>query len=98
MNTNKIKTYIGFAIKSRKIIFGYDNIITYKKNQHLILVSSTVNDKVKNKITLFAEKNNIKVVNLLDITVEELTDRENSKIISIIDESLSSAIINQLEC
>lgn len=98
MNTNKIKTYIGFAIKSRKIIFGYDNIITYKKNQHLILVSSTVNDKVKNKITLFAEKNNIKVVNLLEITVEELTDRDNSKIISIIDESLSSAIINQLEC
>ena len=82
MNTNKIKTYIGFAIKSRKIIFGFDNIITYKKNQHLILVSSTVNDKVKNKITLFAEKNNIKVVNLLDITVEELTDRDNSKIIS----------------
>ena len=53
---------------------------------------------MKNKITLFAEKNNIKVVNLLETTVEELTDRDNSKIISIIDESLSSAIINQLEC
>jgi len=98
LNTNKIKTYVGFAIRSRKIIFGYDNIVTYKKTQNLILVSSTVNEKVKGKINSFAENKNIKIVNLQGITVEELTDRDNSKIISIIDESLSNAIISQLEC
>lgn len=95
MNINKIKTYLGFAIKSGKILFGYDNITVSKKNQKLILVSSTVNDKVLNKINAFAEKKDIKLINLKDITVEELIGRENSKIISVLDESLANAIINE---
>lgn len=98
MNINKVKTYLGFAIKSKKILFGYDNIITYKKNQKLILVSSSVNEKVSTKINSFAERNNISIINLTDITVEELIGRENSKIISVLDENLSDAIIKELEC
>lgn len=98
MNINKIKTYLGFAIKSKKIIFGYDNIITYKKKQILILSSSTVNEKVSMKINSFADKNNIKIINLKNITCEELVGRENSKIVSVIDENLASAIVKELEC
>ena len=98
MNINKVKTYLGFAIKSNKILFGYDNIITYKKNQKLILVSSSVNEKVSTKINSFAERKNISIINLTDITVEELIGRENSKIISVLDENLSDAIIKELEC
>lgn len=96
MNINKIKTYLGFAIKSGKIIFGYDNIISSKKNQKLILVSETVNEKVSSKINSFAERKNINIINLKDITVEELIGRENSKIVSVIDESLANAIINEI--
>lgn len=96
MNINKIKTYLGFAIKSGKIIFGYDNIISSKKNQKLILVSETVNEKVSSKINSFAERKNINIINLKDITVEELIGRENSKIVSVIDDSLANAIINEI--
>ena len=98
MNINKIRTYLGFAIKSKKIIFGYDNIVTYKKNQILILSSSTVNEKVSAKINSFAERNNIKIIKLKDITCEELISRENCKIVSVIDESLANAIIKEMEC
>ena len=36
INTRKIKAYIGFAIKSRKIKFGVDDIIKLK-NAELII-------------------------------------------------------------
>ena len=97
MNINKVKTYIGFAIKSRKIIFGYDNIISYNKKQNLILVSPTSSDKVSEKLIKFASINNIKIIKTSE-TVEELVGRENCKMISIIDESLSNAIIKEIEC
>ena len=61
MNINKIKTYIGFAIKSRKIIFGYDNIISYKKKHVLILLSPTTSEKIASKLCNYAEINNIKL-------------------------------------
>ena len=50
------------------------------------------------KINSFADKNNIKIINLKNITCEELVGRENSKIVSVIDENLASAIVNELEC
>ena len=98
MNINKIKTYLGFAIKSKKIIFGFDNIISYKKNQILILVSSSVNNKTSLKINEFANRKNYKIINLTDLTCEELIGRDNCKMVSVIDENLAQAIIKEIEC
>lgn len=97
MNINKIKTYLGFAIKSKKILFGYDNITTYKKNQTLILVSSSVNNKISLKINDFAMKKNIKIINLVNLTTEELIGRDNCKLLSVLDENLAQAIIKEIE-
>ena len=97
MNINKIKTYINFAIRSRHIIFGYDNIIVYKKKQSLILISSTSSDKISEKLISFANENNIKYI-IPNIAVEELVGRDNCKMLSIVDDSLATAIIKELEC
>ena len=98
MNINKIKAYLGFAIKSGNIIFGYDNIITTKKKLKLIIVSNTVNNKISTKINDFADSKKIKLINLSELSVEELISRDNCKLIGIVDENLASAIIKEMEC
>lgn len=98
MNINKIKTYIGFAVRSRHIIFGYDNIVVYKKKQSLILISSTSSSKISEKLISFAKNNDIRYIMPKNITVEELVNRDNSKMISILDDNLADAIMNEIEC
>ena len=57
-NFGKIKTYIGFAIKSRKIKFGVDDILKLK-NAELIIVSDSLSESGMKKLEGFAERKSI---------------------------------------
>ena len=46
---NKLSTYVGFAIKSNKIIYGTDNILANKCN-NVILASSELSENARKKI------------------------------------------------
>lgn len=98
MKTDKIKSYIGFAIKSNSILFGWDKIKESKKLPNLVLVCSTQNDKVTEKVHRFCKNTNIKFIKLnRDITLSELVSRDNCKVIGIINNNLSVAIIKEFE-
>lgn len=97
MRIEKIKAYLGFAIRSGKIIFGSDNLFESKKTPMLVLICSTQNEKVSGKVTRFCEDNNIKVIKLKDICLSELIARDNCKVLGVLDSELASAIINEFE-
>ena len=42
---NKVKTYLGFSLKSGSIIFGYDNIVKRINKIKLIILCSSANEK-----------------------------------------------------
>lgn len=96
MRTKKISAYLGFAIKSRKAIFGYDNLFVSKKLPYLVLVSNKLAEKMKNKVFDFCKENNI-TIKFLDISVGELIKRDGCKVISILDKGLADAIMNEME-
>ena len=50
MSENKIKSYLGFAIRSGKVVFGYDNLFVTKKQPLLVLISSSQNEKMTDKV------------------------------------------------
>ena len=50
MQKNKFEAYIGFGIKSGKIVFGSDKIIESRKNIPLVIFDETANVKVVNKL------------------------------------------------
>lgn len=92
---SKIKTYVGFAVKSRKIIFGIDNLIKSKQVK-LVLSSSGLTETGKNKIKNFCERKNILNFEIENRFFEELIQKTGVKIVAITDKNLSDAIIKQL--
>ncbi len=93
MDINKIKSYIGFAIKSGQIIYGLDNIEVYRKKIHLILVSNTISDNSLEKIQKLANQRNLDIL-CLDDSIENITKRKNCKILAITNFELAKAIKN----
>lgn len=94
--SGKIEAYLGFSIKSNKVVFGFDALCETTKRVSLVVVCPTVNPKVEQKlVTLCANKKwvMVKTNNVLG----ELIHRDNCKVLAILDKSLANAILNSNE-
>ena len=97
MDVKKISSYLMFSIRSGKIIFGVDKLFVSKKMPCLVLICSTQNEKVSNKVLKFCNINKIKVIKLKDLILSELIGRDNCKVVGLLDYNLANAIINEVE-
>lgn len=97
LEVNKIKTYVGFAIKSRSIIFGVDDIAK-SKNSHIILYSVLLGDSSKDKLIKFANNKNIEHYEFETQVFDELFENKNIKAIAITDKNLALAIKKNVTC
>ena len=92
---SKIKTYIGFAIKSREIKYGVDDIIKMR-NPKIILSSNMLGESSLAKLKKFAKTKNMEV-NLLDANMfSQIMQSENIKAIAIENQNLAEAINKNL--
>ena len=96
MEINKIKSYIGFAIKSGNVVFGYDNLLANKKCVQVVIICSLLNEKMTNKVANYCNENNVRFLKLKDISLYDLVSR-NCKVIGISDVNLASAILKELK-
>ena len=94
MNQSKIKTFIGFAIKSRAIVYGVDAI--KEKNVKVIFFSEGLSETSKNSCKKFAEKNSCDYYQLTDEQMLELTYNEKIKAFAITNVDLANAIIKNM--
>ena len=97
MRENKVKSYLGFAIRSGAVVFGSDNLFASKKMVILVLICSTQNDKVTNKVIKFCEDKKIKYIKLENIILGDLCSRDNCKVLGVTDNSLANAIMNEFQ-
>ena len=95
LEINKAKTYIGFAIRSRAIKYGVDDIVKCKKSK-LIVVSDSLQESSTKKVTAFAVQNHIDLLNLSLDDFENLLDNKNVKAIAILDKNLAIEIKKNL--
>ena len=95
LQINKAKTYLGFAIKSRAVKFGVDDISKCKKAE-LILVSDSLRESSFNKITKFSTQNNIDLLKIGLENFEDLLDNKSVKAVAILDKNLALAIKKNL--
>ncbi len=98
MNTaqRKIKSYVGFAIKSGNIIYGADTVTKCKKRNFLILLTNTINRTADKRVRAFAANTLVKLATISDNEMEEYVNKTNCKCIAITDKNLAHAIINCL--
>lgn len=94
-NFSKIVAYVGFAIKSKNIIFGTDDIIKSKRVK-IILLSESLSDSSKSKIENYAKQKNIEVKNFKAEVFNEIINNQNIKAAAITNESLADAINKSL--
>lgn len=86
---NKINSYIGFAIKSRKVVYGADNIL--KSNScKLIVASSALAQNTLQKL----HSKKIKIVTVPEADYQTLNLKGLA--VAITDSSLAQAIINNI--
>lgn len=87
---SKIKTYIGFAIRSRQIIYGIDDIIK-RDFKGLVMMSNALAESSANKL-----KNHVTYAGgqVLSFEAEEFAELfgENVKAAAITDNNLAVAI------
>ena len=95
INTSKVKTYVGFAVKSRKIKFGIDDIIKLK-NAKLIIVSDSLAESGMKKIEGYAERISVDLIKLSEEDFLEIIQNISIKAIAILDENLADAIKKNL--
>ena len=91
----KIESYIGFAIRSRKIVFGIDNIKIYRKRMHLIVLCPTASENLKREAEYLSGVKEIPLITT-DAPLDELTFKNNCKIAAITDKSLANAVTDNI--
>ena len=86
---NKLKSYLGFSIKSNSIVFGYDNITKSRKKFDVVIFCKTATNKHIDSILNVGNK----CVKLTGHTLGEIIGRENVKVVAIKNYNLAKAIL-----
>ena len=96
MAQSKVKTYVGFCKRARKITLGSSAIGTLKGGVYLLLLD---NSAAKNSIRYalkFKRKFNCPLLVCGD-NFEDLVGKQNCRLAAIQDENLAKAILNSGE-
>lgn len=93
MNQDKIKSYIGFAIKSRKIKYGVDELLKMPRTE-LIILSSDLAENSKKKINSKFE-GKTQIIEFKPEVFKFFFGSDSIKVAAITDKNLSEAIIKQ---
>ncbi len=99
MNTTaqrKIKSYVGFAIKSGNVVYGADVVVRSKKKAYIVLLTDTINRTARSRINSFVERSGVKLAVIKDSDMEDYVNKTNCKCIAVTDKNLAEAIINSL--
>lgn len=98
--SNKLRTYFGFAIKSRNLVSGYDtclNLIKRKKIQ-LIIITEDASEKTQTRFKGLCETAGIPmyIVENSEYDMVELTGVEGRNIFGVTDINLAGAIAKEI--
>ncbi len=91
-NRSKAQTFIGFAIKARKCKIGTNAVETLKK-AHLVIVCESASENTKKQANKLADKFNCPLLTTKEQTLEQLTYKENAKVMAVADFALAKAIL-----
>lgn len=97
MNNTKLDSYIGFAVRSNKVIFGVDRLLESKKIPLVVMYDEELGANSLKHIKLYCERKSVTSYSMPHGYLANLLKREKVKVISIIDVSLGSAIIKDLD-
>ena len=93
MQNDKISTYLGFCIRSGKIVFGVDRAEALKKGVHLLIADSTLSENSMKVLVKLKEKFSCPLLVTEGVSLSELVHRPAVKAAAVKDKNLASAIL-----
>lgn len=97
MNRSKVLTYIGFAIKARKVRTGVNVAKTLKVKAPLMILCETASENTVKEVVSIANKLNAKIIVTKGIKVEDIFYKQNCKLAVITDYQLAKAILSNTD-
>ena len=97
MQNDKISTYLGFCIRSGKIVFGVDRAEALKKGVHLLIADSTLSENSMKVLVKLKEKFSCPLLVTEGVSLSELLHRPAVKAAAVKDKNLASAILTAAE-
>lgn len=97
MNNTKLDSYIGFAVRSNKVIFGVDRLLDSKKVPLVVMYDEELGANSLKHIKLYCERKSVTSYSMPHGYLANLLKREKVKVLAIIDVSLGTAIIKDLD-
>ena len=92
--TQKCNSYSHFAVKANKVLWGIDMIKSSKMIPYVIIYDTTLGSNAQKQMRYYSEENEVELIEVEENYLNDLLKRNNVKIIGIVDESLSSAILS----
>lgn len=97
MPDNKIFSYVGFALKAGKVLFGVDSLETTKKKVFLVLYDETLAENSWKRLEKAKENFSCAALPLKEGELERMVHRENTKCISLQEKALAEAILKEYQ-
>ena len=97
MEKSKPLTFIGFAIRARKVRSGLNAIATLKGGVKVLIICSTASENSFSEAVKLCKKFNAPLVVSKTYKVEKIIKKEHCKLLAIQDESLGNAILQNLD-
>ena len=86
-----IASYLGFAVKSGKIVYGLDNIEKSRKRKYLLVLCVTASENLSDSAEKYAAKNGIPLLRT-EIPLEDIIYKRNYKLIALLDPNMAKAV------
>lgn len=93
MQNDKISAYLGFCIRSGRIVFGVDRAEALKKGVHLLIADSTLSENSMKVLVKLKEKFSCPLLVTEGVSLSELLHRPAVKAAAVKDKNLASAIL-----
>ena len=95
-NKTKAQTFIGFTIRTGKFRIGLNAVQTLKKIK-LLIVCKSASENTKDKAKSIKNKYACPMLITVSHTLDQLTSKENAKVMAVTDDALAKAIIENSE-
>ncbi len=96
MNKSKAETFIGFAMRARKFRIGVNACMTLKRAS-LVIVCRSASDNTKKDAEKLSNKFRCPLLVTKEKDLQDLTHKENAKVMAIEDKGLAQAILSNSE-
>ncbi len=87
----KIESYLGFAVRSGKILYGIDSIKQSRKRKYLLVLSPSASENLCEKADRYSTEFGVPLIRTTE-NLEDLLNKPNCKLAALLDVNMAKAV------